>query len=111
MAYDFNNILMGVLGGLELIRKRLPDDPKLALLLDNVLQAAQRGNSLTQRMLAFARRQELTPEAVDVPALVHGLTDLLRRTLGPSVSIETRFPGGLDPVQVDPHQLELALLH
>ena len=111
IAHDFNNILMAVLTGLELIRKRLPDDPKLAPLLDNVLQAAQRGNSLTQRMLAFARRQELTPEAIDVAALVHGLTDLLRRTLGPSVSIETRFPAGLDAVQVDPHQLELALLN
>ena len=111
IAHDFNNILMAVLSGLELVRKRLPDDPKLVLLLDNVLQAAQRGNSLTQRMLAFARRQELTPEAVDVPALVHGLRDLLQRTLGPSVSIETRFPDGLDAVQADPHQLELALLN
>ena len=83
IAHDFNNLLMAVLGSLELMRKRLPDDPKLMALLDNAVQGAQRGATLTKRMLAFARRQELKPEAVDIPELVRGMTDLLQRSLGP----------------------------
>ena len=59
VAHDFNNLLMAVLGSLELIRKRLPEDPKLKLLLNNAFEGARRGVSLTQRMLSFARRQEL----------------------------------------------------
>ena len=62
VAHDFNNLLMAITGSLELLRKRLPDDPKLLRLIDNAMQGAQRGASLTQRMLAFARRQELKPE-------------------------------------------------
>jgi PAS domain S-box-containing protein len=111
VAHDFNNLLMAVLGSLELLRKRLPDDPKLTRLLDNAVQGAQRGAALTQRMLAFARRQELKPEAVDLPQLVQGMTDLLQRSIGPQVRIETRFPLGLPRVMVDAHQCELALLN
>ena len=99
IAHDFNNLLMAVLGSLELMRKRLPDDPKLMALLDNAVQGAQRGAALTQRMLAFARRQELKQEPVDIPELVRGMTELLQRSLGPSVGIETRFPLVLKPVQ------------
>jgi CheY-like chemotaxis protein/anti-sigma regulatory factor (Ser/Thr protein kinase) len=62
-------------------------------------------------MLAFARRTELNPEALDVPALVHGMADLLQRSLGPSVHIETRFPLSLPPARADANQLELALLN
>ncbi|WP_457108580.1 MHYT domain-containing protein [Methylobacterium sp. P5_C11] len=111
VAHDFNNLLMAVLGSLELLRKRLPDDPKLTRLLDNAVQGAQRGAALTQRMLAFARRQELTPKAVDLPQLVQGMTDLLQRSIGPRVRIETHFPLGLPRVMVDAHQCELALLN
>ena len=111
VAHDFNNLLMAVLGSLELLRKRLPDDPKLTRLLDNAVQGAQRGAALTQRMLAFARRQQLKPEAVDLPQLVQGMTDLLQRSIGPQVHIETRFPLGLPRVTVDAHQCELALLN
>src|SRR6266436_1262670 len=92
VAHDFNNLLMAVLGSLELMRKRLPDDPKLMALLNNAVQGAQRGTVLTKRMLAFARRQELTKEAVDIPELVRGMTDLLQHSLGPSILIETHFP-------------------
>ena len=70
IAHDFNNLLMAVLGSLELMRKRLPDDPKLMALLENAVQGAQRGTTLTQRMLAFARRQELKQEDIDIPGLV-----------------------------------------
>ena len=111
IAHDFNNLLMAVLGSLELMRKRLPDDPKLKALLENAVQGAQRGATLTQRMLAFARRQELKQETIDIPELVRGMTDLLQRSLGPSVGIETRFPLVLKPIQADANQLEMALLN
>jgi PAS domain S-box-containing protein len=111
IAHDFNNLLMAVLASLELVRKRMQSDPKITPLLDNAIQGAKRGTSLTQRMLAFARRQKLNPEPVDVPNLVRGMTDLLQRTLGPTVTIETRFPLALDRVRADSNQLELALLN
>ena len=111
VAHDFNNLLMVVLGSLELLRKRLPADPKMMRLADNAIQAAQRGSGLTQRMLAFARRQELKPEALDVAELVRGMTDLLRSSLGATVQIETDFYPGLDRVLADRNQLELAILN
>ena len=75
------------------------------------MQGAQRGVTLTKRMLAFARRQELKQEAVDIPDLVRGMTDLLQRSLGPSIGIETRFPLALKSVRADANQLEMALLN
>jgi len=111
VAHDFNNLLAVVLGNLELLRKRLPDDPRAARLLDSAIQGAQRGAALTQRMLAFARRQELKPEPVDIPDLVKGMTDLLQRSIGPMVRIETRFPLGLLCARADANQFELALLN
>ena len=111
VAHDFNNLLAVVVGNLDLIRRKLPDDPKLARLVESALEGAHRGASLTQRLLAFARRQDLRPEAVDVPDLVRGMTDLLRRSLGPLVRVETRFPLDLPPVHADAHQLEMALLN
>jgi PAS domain S-box-containing protein len=111
VAHDFNNLLTAILGSLELVRRRLPDDPRIIGLVDNAMQAAQRGASLTQRMLAFARRQNLDPEPLDVPDVVRGMTDLLRSSLGPSVEIETRFPLALDLVLADANQLEMALLN
>jgi PAS domain S-box-containing protein len=111
IAHDFNNLLAVILGNLELARKRAPEDPRLLRLIDNTIQGAQRGAALTQRMLAFARRQDLKPEPVDVPDLVLGMADLLRRSIGPSVRIETRFPLGLPRARVDANQLELALLN
>jgi PAS domain S-box-containing protein len=111
VAHDFNNLLMAVLGSLELMRKRLPDDPKLLALLENAVQGAQRGTVLTKRMLAFARRQELKKEAVDIPELVRGMTDLLQRSLGPSILIETHFPLVSKAVLADANQLEMILLN
>ena len=90
VAHDFNNLLAVVLGNLELLRKRLPDDPKLAQMVDHAMQAGQRGAALTQRMLAFARRQDLKPEPVVVPTLVRGITDLFQRSVGPMVRTEHR---------------------
>src|SRR6266851_7485396 len=111
IAHDFNNLLMAVLGSLELMRKRLPDDPTLRVLLENAIQGAQRGSLLTKRMLAFARRQELKQEAVAIPELVRGMTDMLQRSLGPSILIETHFPLVGKPVLGDANQLEMILLN
>ncbi len=111
VAHDFNNLLMVVLGNLGLLRKRLPPDPRLLRLLDGAQQGAERGASLTSRMLAFARRQELRPAPVDLAALVQGMVPLVERSAGPTVLIETRIPEGLPPALVDANQLELALLN
>jgi PAS domain S-box-containing protein len=111
VAHDFNNLLMAVLGSLELLRRRVPDDPRVTRLIDNAEQAAQRGASLTQRMLAFARRQELTLAPVDIPELVRGMADLLQRTLGPTITIDTHFPLSINQVMADANQLELAILN
>lgn len=111
IAHDFNNLLMAVQGSLELLRKRLPDDPKMRDLLENAVKGAQRGTALTQRMLAFARVQELKQETIAIPELVRGMTDLLQRSLGPSIRIETRFPLLLAPVEADANQLEMVLLN
>lgn len=111
MAHDFNNLLTAILGSLDLVLKRAPDDPKVIALLNNAVQAAERGASLTQRMLAFARRQELSPEPVDLPRLVKEITSLLRQTLGPMIAIEAHFSPDLSAVRVDANQLESALLN
>jgi PAS domain S-box-containing protein len=111
IAHDFNNLLMAVLGSLELMRKRLPNDPKLLALLENAVQGAQRGSLLTKRMLAFARRQELEQQAVEIPELVRGMTDMLQRSLGPTIIIETHFPLVSKPVMGDANQLEMILLN
>ncbi|MBC3268854.1 PAS domain S-box protein [Pseudomonas sp. SWRI81] len=111
IAHDFNNLLTVILGNLEIVQKRVGDDARIGRLLENATQGALRGVSLTQRMLAFARRQELKTESVDIPQLVQGITGLLRSSLGPGIRIETRFPEGLEPVLADNNQLELALLN
>ena len=111
VAHDFNNLLMVILGNLQLLRKRLPDDPRLLRLVDGAMQGAERGATLTKRMLAFARRQELRPETVDVPRLVDGMGEMLRRTLGPGIQVVTAYRPDLPPVRVDPNQLELAILN
>ncbi len=111
VAHDFNNLLMAIMSGLELLRKRVPDDPRIVKLLDNATQAADRGAKLTQRMLAFARRQELTAEPVNLPKLVAGMTELMQRSLGPQYVIDTSFSAGLPPALTDVNQLEMALLN
>ncbi|MFF7709261.1 ATP-binding protein [Pseudomonas sp. NPDC007930] len=111
IAHDFNNLLMAVLGNLELMQRRVGDDPALLRLLGNAQAGAQRGAALIERMLAFARRQELRPLRLDATALVQGMADLLRRSLGPTVQVELDFAAGLPWVETDPNQLESALLN
>ncbi len=111
VAHDFNNLLMAVLGNLRLLKKRLPDNPLLTRLIEGAIAGAERGATLTKRMLAFARRQELKPMTVRVDALVEGMEEMLRRSLGPTIDIEFSVSATLPPIRVDPHQFELALLN
>lgn len=111
IAHDFNNLLMVILGSLELARKRLPQDSKVQSLLNNAIAGAQRGATLTQRMLAFARRQELDPQPVDVGGLIRNMSDLLCRMLGAGIRVDTQFPLVLRPVLVDMSQLEMAVMN
>jgi PAS domain S-box-containing protein len=110
IAHDFNNLLTAVLGSLEIASRRVTDE-NVKRLIDNAMRGAERGAALTQRMLVFARRQELNTEPVDIPALVHGMSEMLDRSLGRSVLVETRFPLSLPWVKTDPNQLEMALLN
>jgi signal transduction histidine kinase len=111
VAHDFNNLLMAVLGNLEILRKYLPEEEKLHKLIDGAIQASERGATLTKRMLAFARRQELRPETVAVPELVANMVEMLGRSLGPTIEISMEFESNVAPTRVDPNQLELAILN
>lgn len=111
VAHDFNNLLMAIMSGLSLAKRRLPDDPKLKMLIENAEQAAQRGAGLIQRMLAFARRQELKLETTEIQALVNGMHGLFDRTLGATLTLETAIPADLPRVNTDINQLESALLN
>jgi PAS domain S-box-containing protein len=111
VAHDFNNLLMAVMGNLDLLRKRLPDDPRLRRLIDGALQGAERGATLTQRLLAFARQQDLKAVPVDLRVLLQGMIDLLERSLGPRVGLRLDIPPGLPAARVDANQLELAVLN
>jgi PAS domain S-box-containing protein len=110
VAHDFNNLLTAVVGSLELVRRQITDERQLGL-IDNALKGASRGISLTQRMLSFARKQEMNLQAVAVDELVTDMAGMLERALGPLVRIETGFAPDLSPVLADPHQLEAALLN
>jgi PAS domain S-box-containing protein len=111
VAHDFNNLLTAILSSLELLKKRLPDDPAILKLVDNAMLGADRGAALTQRMLAFARRQNLRLAGVDLRDLVAGMSELLQRSLGAEIAIELRFSEAPVIALTDPHQLESALLN
>ncbi len=112
IAHDFNNLLTAVLGSLALLRRHLPaGDERAVRLLENARQGADRGATLTRRLLAFGRRQVLRPEVVPLPALIGGMAELLRGSVGAAVRIALRFPPDLPPVLVDASQLELAVLN
>jgi PAS domain S-box-containing protein len=111
VAHDFNNLLMAVMGNLDLLRKRVPDDPRLQRLIAGAMQGAERGASLTQRLLAFARQQDLRAVPVDLCGLIQGMIDLLERSLGPRVRLRLDLPEGLPPARVDTNQVELAILN
>lgn len=111
VAHDFNNLLMAVLGSLDLASRRAPDDPRLTRLLQNATYAAERGASLTQRLLSFSRQRDLRLQAVDVNQVIRDMSDLLTRTLGGFIRIERELSERLWMAMVDPDQLELAILN
>ena len=111
VAHDFNNLLTPVIGNLELLRRRIDADEKAQRYVDSALQASSRAATLVQRLLAFARRQDLQPRPVDVAALVQGIQDLIDRTIGPSIDVKVEVGEDLPPAFIDPNQLELAILN
>lgn len=113
IAHDFNNLLAGISGSLELLSKRLSEGRLNGMerYIDAAQSAAQRAASLTQRLLAFSRRQTLDPRPTDVNRLINGMDDLIRRSVGPDVEVEVVGAGGLWTTKVDPSQLENALLN
>lgn len=111
VAHDFNNLLMAVLGNLDLLRKHIPEDARTARLIDGALQGARRGAALTQRLLAFARRQDLVVEPKNLTELVLGMTDLLERSLGAGIELQLDLPTDAPVAMVDANQLELAILN
>jgi signal transduction histidine kinase len=110
VAHDFNNLLSPIMGSLELLRRRMPQEPGLLKLVDNALEGAKRGATLTSRMLAFARKHEMKFETIDVGALIQGIADLLNRSLG-TARVRVIIAPDLPAVEADPHQLETALLN
>jgi PAS domain S-box-containing protein len=117
VAHDFNNMMQVVLGNLDAVRRRMPD-PNVASgigdirrYVESALRGVERAASLTRQLLAFSRRQPLDPRPTNIGKLVIGMSDLLRRTLGETISIETVSAGGLWQVSVDANQLESAILN
>ncbi|MDB5702269.1 MAG: hybrid sensor histidine kinase/response regulator [Sphingomonadales bacterium] len=113
IAHDFNNLLMGISGSLELLERHIADGrtDRIARYIDAAQTSSRRAASLTQRLLAFSRRQTLDPKPVDVNRLMGGMEELLRRTVGPAIAMEVVDAGGLWLVEVDAPQLESALLN
>ena len=112
VAHDFNNFLTVVTGNLEMIQRRLADaEPRVRRGLDHAMEGAKRAATLTHRLLAFSRQQPLAPETLDANKLVAGMSDLLRRTLGENIAVETVLAGGLWRTIADANQLESAILN
>jgi PAS domain S-box-containing protein len=114
VAHDFNNLLTIILGSLETLRRQLGPsaaNASVARSLDSALRGTQRAASLTQRLLAFSRQQPLDPKPADLSRLVSSMSDLLRRTLGEQIAIETVLAGGLWRVSIDANQLEIAIIN
>ena len=111
IAHDFNNVLQAVLGGVALIGRRAGDPAAVARLAGMVEEAAQRGQSITRRLLAFSRREELRADRLDVGALLVGLREVLAATLGAAIRVEVEAPAELAPVFADRGQLETVLVN
>jgi PAS domain S-box-containing protein len=113
IAHDFNNLLTVIAGNVDVARRQLGDaaEPRVLRALGNALVGAERAATLTQRLLAFSRRQPLNPRPIDVNRLVTGMSELLHRTLGETIAVETLLAADLWQVEVDPNQLENAILN
>lgn len=111
LAHDFNNLLMVVLSNLELARGCVTGDDRLMRWLGRATEAANSGASLTKRMLAFARRQDLKPESVPLSDVVGGMVEMMSHSLDPEVRIVADLPSDLPNIRIDRNQLELSLLN
>ncbi len=111
IAHDFNNLLAAILGSLDLVRKRLPHDPRISPLLDNAVLGAERGAQLTRRMLAFARKQELRHEIVDLGARLPGQREFLQGLVGADHELRLALAPDLEAVRTDPVQLDAAVVN
>jgi len=111
VAHDFNNLLTAILGSLDLLAHTTQGDPRQQKLVRNAITAAERGSTLTQRLLSFSRKRELQLRASDINQLVREMDDLLLRSLGPGIELRHRLDAQLWPAMVDPEQLGLALLN
>jgi PAS domain S-box-containing protein len=110
LAHDFNNLLGVIIGNLDLLESS-PGGPETGVLLKDALEAALRGSDLTRRLLAFARRQPLRPEVIEVNKLVSDIIMLLRRTLGENIELDMKLADALWPIRVDPAQLEASIVN
>jgi len=112
IAHDFNNLLTAILGNVDLALRRVPEgDDRLRRTLNSARQASQRAATLIQRLLAYSRQHPLEEKAVDLNRLVQGMSELLRRSIGESITVETVLAGGLWKTAIDPNQLENAILN
>jgi PAS domain S-box-containing protein len=113
IAHDFNNLLTGITGALDLIRRRLAAGRSdgIERIMDAAFASSQRAAALTHRLLAFARRQSLDTKPEDANALIEGLEDILRRTLGENTALQIELAGDLWPALTDGNQLEAAILN
>src|SRR6185437_5293165 len=110
VAHDFNNLLTAILGNLEILGRRATE-PRILRLVENAMRAAERGAKLTAQLLAFARKQRLQTQTVDVNQLVQSMGTLLRSTLGGTVEVDIEPAPDLRPALADPTQLELVVLN
>jgi PAS domain S-box-containing protein len=111
VAHDFNNLLTAIMGNMELLRRRVPDEARLHRLIDSAIVGVQRGATLTQQLLAFSRQQDLRTEPVHLGQLVLGMREVLTRVLGPGTTLNMTIPDGLPPARIDAGQLEIAILN
>jgi PAS domain S-box-containing protein len=111
VAHDFNNLLTPIVGGLDMLQRRISADERTHKILAGALASAERAQILVQRLLAFARRQPLQPTAVDVTALVDGMRELIASTGGPQVKLELLMGTGIPAARADANQVEMALLN
>jgi len=111
IAHDFNNILAVILGNIELAQERLDEKSDLSKFMQSVEKSAVRGAELTQRLLAYSRKQELRPVSVQINDFVEGILALVDRLLGETITIHQEFLSGVPPVVADPSQLENAIVN
>ena len=111
IAHDFNNLLQSVAGSFDLIRRKPGNAERVARLAEAGMHAADRGAKLTKQLLAFSRAQKIEARPLHVPQLVHGMREMLERTLGPMITVAFNLDEACEPVLIDATQLEMALLN